>query len=151
MKNLLAGLAIILIGLFPTLSAQPKKYYQEPIWQPRIFLPYGDVIKGDFCPPSPVVPLTYNDPTFDESRLSKVPAPGVHPRVLITPTDLEVIRQKVALGNNAPLAFKVMWEREKRKQNAFYALVTKNDKLGKELAGLLVEKIKNLEKKLPEL
>jgi hypothetical protein len=144
---------IIVLSFFfvISISAQNRSFYQEPTWQPRIFLPYDEVIKGNFCPPSPVVSLTYNDPTFDENRLSKVPAPGVHPRVLVTPTDLEVIRQKVALGENAPLAFKVMWEREKRKQNAFYALVTKNDKLGKELAGLLVEKLKNLEKKLPEL
>lgn len=150
-KKHLKAIAIIVFFITSSLNAQPRKFYQEPTWQPRIFLPYDEVIKGDFCPPSPEVPLTYNDPTFNESRLSKVPAPGVHPRVLITPTDLEVIRQKVALGENAPLAFKVMWEREKRKQNAFYALVTKNDKLGKELAQLLVQKLKNLERKLPEM
>ena len=150
-KKHFAGIVFVVMLITSSLTAQNRKFYQEPTWQPRIFLPYDEVIKGNFCPPSPTVQLTYNDPTFDESRLSKVPAPGVHPRVLITPTDLEVIRRKVALGEEAPLAFKVMWEREKRKQNAFYALVTKNDKLGKELAGLLVEKLKNLEKKLPEL
>jgi hypothetical protein len=146
-KHLILILLLITSGIF----AQTRRIYQEPSWSPRIFLPYEEVVKGDFCPPSPTVPLTYNDPAFDETRLSKVPAPGIHPRVLITPADLEVIRRKVALGENAPLAFKVMWEREKRKQNAFYALVTRDDKLGKELAGLLVEKLKALEKKLPEL
>ncbi|MEI8087194.1 MAG: FN3 associated domain-containing protein [Paludibacter sp.] len=132
------------------LSAQTtvRSYYQEPTWKPRAILPYDDAINGNFWPKSPAVNNTYIDPNFDEQRLGKVPAPGIHPRVLITPDDVEKIRAKVALGENAPMAFKVMWEREKRKQNAFYALVSKNDALGKELAGQLVEKLKTLEPKL---
>jgi hypothetical protein len=149
MKKFLAGLALLLLsGLLQSLSAQPKKYYQEPTWKPRIFLNYDEVVRSDFFPASPEVKLTYHDPGFDESRLGKVPAPGIHPRVLITPDDLKRIREKVALGDKAPQAFRVMWEREKRKQNAFYALVTKDDKLGRELAGLLVQKLNVLEVKL---
>jgi len=146
-------LSILIFLLFisiTSLFAQTlvRSYYQEPIWKPRAILPYNDAITGNFWPKSPVVNVSYNDPNFDEQRLSKVPAPGVHPRVLLTPDDVEKIRDKVALGEDAPIAFKVMWEREKRKQNAFYALVTKNDALGKELAGLLVEKLKTLAPKL---
>lgn len=149
MKKLFAALALLLLtGLFQMLSAQTKKYYQEPTWNPRIFLNYDEVVRSDFFPPSPEVKLTYHDPAFDAGRLGKVPAPGVHPRVIITPDDLQRIREKVALGEQAPTAFKVMWEREKRKQNAFYALVTKDDKLGRELARMLVQKLKSLEVKL---
>jgi hypothetical protein len=89
MKKFLAGLALLLLsGLLQSLSAQPKKYYQEPTWKPRIFLNYDEVVRSDFFPASPEVKLTYHDPGFDESRLGKVPAPGIHPRVLITPDDL---------------------------------------------------------------
>ncbi|MFZ4582927.1 MAG: hypothetical protein ACOYM7_09780, partial [Paludibacter sp.] len=63
-KKRLASIAFVVMLLLPSLTAQIRKFYQEPTWQPRIFLPYDEVIKGDFCPPSPTVPLTYNDPTF---------------------------------------------------------------------------------------
>ncbi|MFZ4456879.1 MAG: FN3 associated domain-containing protein [Bacteroidales bacterium] len=129
-------------------QSDTRSYYQDPTWKPRAILPYDDAITGNFWPKSPAVNNTFNDPDFDESRLSKVPAPGVHPRVLITPDDVEKIRAKVALGDKAPIAFRTMWSRVSKSQNAFYALVTKNDALGKELASQLVDKLKTLEPKL---
>jgi hypothetical protein len=149
LKRFIFVILLTFISLLSISAQSPiRSFYQEPTWKPRAILPYDDAIKENFWPASPAVLNTYNDPSFDEQRLSKVPAPGIHPRVLITPDDLEKIRDKVALGENAPLAFKVMWEREKRKQNAFYALVTKNEALGKELAIQLVEKLKTLAPKL---
>ena len=131
--------------------AQTHSYYQEPTWKPRGILPYDDAINNNFWPKSPEVKLTYNDPTFDQSRLSKVPPVGVYPRVLITPTDVESIRAKVALGDKAPLPFRSMWQRVTNSKSAFYALVTKDNALGKELAARLVEKIKGLDSKITEL
>lgn len=152
MKKLLAGIAIFCFAATnQPITSQSSRYYQEPTWKPRKFLNYEEVIRGDFFPASPDVKLTFNDLTFDESRLSKVPAPGIHPRVIITPDDLQRIKEKVAMGEKAPAAFKVMWEREKRKQNAFYALVTGDNKLGRELAGMLVKKLKVLEIKLNDV
>ena len=126
----------------------PDAYYKDPIWKPRALLPAADALKGDFWPASPKTRVDYNDPTFDASRLSEVPPPGVHPRVLMSPSDVDLIRAKVALGDKAPPEFRAMWEREKRAKSAFYALVAKDDALGKKLAANLVAKIRSLEPKL---
>lgn len=135
---------VICTGCF----GQTRTYYQEPTWKPRAILPYDDAINNDFWPKSPTVNNTYNDAGFANERLSEVPAPGIYPRVLMTPSDVERIRAKVALGEKAPLPFKSMWQRVSRTQNAFYALVTNNDKLGRQLASQLVEKMHSLEPKL---
>ena len=129
----------------------PNKYYQEPTWQPRALLPYADAINNDFWPASPEVEVNYNDPTFDENKLAKVPPVGIYPRVLITPSDVEQIRAKLALGDKAPLAFKTMWQRVAKSQSPFYALVTKNDALGNRLAQELVQKIKELDVKIDSM
>ncbi len=131
--------------------AQERDYYHEPAWKPRAILPYEDAIKGNFWPKSPKVSIAFNDPDFATERLSEVPAPGVHPRVLVSPKDVGMIRAKVALGDKAPWPFRVMWARVMKSRNAFYALVTKNNALGKELAGQLVEKLKSLEPKLDQM
>lgn len=129
-------------------AAQLRQYYKEPQWQPRIFVPYDDAINDNFWPKSPEVLVSYNDPGFDDSRLGEVPKPGVHPRVLITPTDLKIIRNKVAMGDKAPFPFRMMWERVKKSQSPFYALVTKNKVLGRQYADQLVAKLKLLEPKI---
>ena len=128
-----------------------RQYYKEPSWKPRAILPAEDSLRGDFWAPSPHVPVTYNDPGFAEDTLGKVPAPGIHPRVLLNPSDVERIRSKLALGDKAPAPFRVMWQRVARSRSAFYALVYKDNKLGKELAGELAVKIKALEPKLDAL
>lgn len=144
-------LVALLFFTVAIVNAQDRAYYKEPTWKPRAFLPYDDAIKGNFWPKSPEVKVTYNNPGFAQERLSKVPAPGVHPRVIITPSDVEIIRAKIAMGEKAPLPFKSLWARVTKSQSAFYALVTKNNKLGKELAGQLVVKIKALEPKLDQM
>ena len=132
-------------------QAQTHSYYQEPTWKPRAILPYEDAINNNFFPKSPEVKLTYNDPSFDKERLATVPAPGIYPRVLITPKDVEAIRTKLALGDKAPLPFKSLWQRFSASKGAFYALVTKDNTLGKELSKQLVEKMKGLQPKLDEM
>jgi hypothetical protein len=44
--------------------------------------------------PSPSMELRYSDRGFAWSRLSKVPPPGIHPRVLLSPDDLPDIRRR---------------------------------------------------------
>ena len=142
-------LALFLVeGCLVFSQSQNRQFYQEPTWKPRAILPYEDAIKGNFWPKSPAVNNTFSDPGFSDERLSKVPAPGVHPRVLITPDDVEKIRAKVMLGDKATVPFQSMWARVTKSKSPFYALVTKNNELGKELAGQLVEKLKSLDKKL---
>lgn len=115
---------------------------------PRAILPYNDAINNNFWPRSPQVNNTYNDPGFDEARLSEVPAPGIYPRVLMTPKEVEIVRGKLALGSKAPATFKTLWERESKIKGAFYALVTKNDTLGKQLARQFVAKLHSLGPKI---
>ena len=149
-------LSIVILSLFACYSViaddlSTRAYYQLPTWKPRAILPTDDALSGKFWPASPLVHVTYDDPGFDEAKLSQVPAPGVHPRVLMNPTDIETIRAKVALGDKAPLAFRVMWQRVSDSKSAFYALVAKDDILGNQLARQLAEKMKTLEPKLDEL
>lgn len=145
------NLSAFCFGIFISITscfAQQRQYYQESTWTPRAILPYNDAINNDFWPQSPKVNNTYNDPDFDEQRLSQVPAPGVYPRVLMTPKDIDIIRAKLALGNKAPATFKTLWERESKIKGAFYALVTKNDTLGKQLARQLVAKLHSIGPKI---
>jgi hypothetical protein len=148
----LAHWACLSFFLVLKLSAQetnaPNGYYKDPAWKPRALLPSADALKGDFWPASPKTKVDYEDPSFDPSRLSEVPPPGVHPRALMSPSDVDLIRAKVALGDKASPEFRATWEREKRAKSAFYALVSKDDALGKELAANLVTKIGSLEPKL---
>ena len=81
--------------------------------------------------------------------LSKVPPVGLHPRVLLSPSDIETIRAKVALGDKADRYFRVVWNDIKKARpmdhihglasSALVALVTEDQKLGRQLAGILVE------------
>ena len=144
MQKKIAGIFFLIVFLLQQSTAQTRQYYKEPLWKPRAILPYADAIHNNFWPASPKVEVDYNDPGFDNNRLAKVPAPGIYPRVLITPDEVETIRQKLSQGEKAPLAFRVMWERVKNSQSPFFALVTNNDALGKKLAKELVQKIKDL-------
>ncbi|MFP5039894.1 chitobiase/beta-hexosaminidase C-terminal domain-containing protein [Parasediminibacterium sp. JCM 36343] len=142
----------ILLPLFAVQSfSQDRAYYQEPAWQPRGILPYADAINNNFWPKSPEVNVNYNDPLFDEGQLPKVPASGIYPRVLITPSDVEKVRAKLAMGEKAPISFRTMWARVSKAQSPFYALVTKDKTLGRRLAEELVGKIKALGPKLTDM
>jgi hypothetical protein len=142
---------VLMIVCHKETFAQTRKYYQEPTWKPRAILPYADAINNNFWPASPSVDFNYDDADFDERKLSAVPAPGIYPRVLITPTDVDIIKNKVALGDKAPAAFKVMWQRVSKLRTPFYALITNNDTLGRKLAAALVQKAKNLFTKIDAL
>ena len=59
-------------------------------------------------PPLPKVPFEYVRQGYAAERLSEVPPVGVHPRVALSPSDIEAIRRKVALGEKADRVFRVM-------------------------------------------
>lgn len=52
----------------------------------------------------------FKENCFDASRLGKLPPVGQHPRMYITPDDLQRIRDNVAKGDKAPYYFKIFWE-----------------------------------------
>ena len=135
---ILAGMIAVTNTAFASEESRP--YYKHSTWQPRVTLPAADALRGDFAPPSPEVKVDYTGTGFAEDRLSKVPAPAVHPRVYFSPDDIVLIRKKVELGDKAPPAFRKLWEVEKKSKSAFYALVVQDAVLGKELASKLAVK-----------
>ncbi len=151
LSRLLALPVSLLLVTGSGLAAEPDAYYTDPGWKPRAVLPAKDALKGDFWPASPKAGVDYNAPGFADARLSPPPPPGVHPRVLVTPEDVELIRARVAEGDKAPAAFQVMWERVKRNRSAFYALVANDDELGRQLAAELFKKVEAMEPKLDKL
>ncbi len=55
-----------------------------------------DVLNGAYpFPASPEFPVTYDTKGFAAERVSKVPAPGVHPRILLSPEDLPDLRRRL--------------------------------------------------------
>jgi hypothetical protein len=55
-----------------------------------------EVLDGKYpFPPSPKVDVRYDDSGLDHARLGKVPPPGVHPRLLISPDQLPDLRRRV--------------------------------------------------------
>ena len=151
MRNRFLFLTTVLVAFSVQSFCQQRAYYKEPTWQPRGVLPYTDAINNDFWPKSPEVNVNYNDPLFEDAQLPKVPAAGIYPRVLVTPSDVEKVRAKLAMGDKAPIAFRAMWVRVSKAQTPFYALVTKDKILGRHLAEELVTKIKALGPKLTEM
>ena len=69
------------------------------------FTPDADyVLSGQLhrdLPPLPPVPYDLEGPGFAEERLSRVPPSGVHPRVVLSPEDLDTIRKTFARGDAA--------------------------------------------------
>lgn len=60
----------------------------------------GQVLDGEYpFPPSPAVDVKINDAGLARERLSKVPPPGVHPRILISPDDLPDLRRRLKETN----------------------------------------------------
>jgi hypothetical protein len=94
---------------------------------------------------------------FNSKRLSKVPPPGTHPRVLMSPEDIRGIKDKIALGDKADMIFRKAVEEIKLQASGksgmhdpiytkgLLALITDDKTLGREAATLLVECAKYLE------
>ncbi len=127
------------------------------------------VLSGQFAknfPPLPEVDFGYNTKGFDTSRLPKVPEVGVHPRVIITPKEVEIMRKKVAQGAQADRVFKIVLQGLKNKAaskarpfyndapwanvsviaaKALLAMITEDHQLGQEAAKETVEHARYIE------
>jgi hypothetical protein len=149
-----AALACLLALAPPAVASSPtRSFYQEPAWQPRAHPTLDDVLSDTFHPPSPPVvpPIRYNTPGYAAAKLHPAPAPGIHPRVLVTPMDIDAIRARIAKGDAAPPEFRTLWQRVRESRSAFSALVAQDDDLGRALATQFVEKLRALEPKLDRL
>ncbi|MHC4885795.1 MAG: hypothetical protein ACYTGH_12005, partial [Planctomycetota bacterium] len=61
--------------------------------------------------PEPIkVPVHYKAPGFVASKLTPPPAPGIHPRIILGPDDIERFKKVHALGKDAPRIFRVQME-----------------------------------------
>ncbi|RMD75868.1 MAG: hypothetical protein D6820_13795, partial [Lentisphaerae bacterium] len=82
----------------------------EPRYRGR-FAPDADyVLSGQLhrdLPKLPPVPFRLDASGFAQERLSKVPPPGVHPRVVLSPEDLDHIRKVYQMGEKAPVVFRI--------------------------------------------
>ncbi|MEY3897478.1 MAG: hypothetical protein RLZZ214_2999, partial [Verrucomicrobiota bacterium] len=69
----------------------------EPV--PRMLpgeLSADEILNGAYpFPVSPDLPVTYDAGGFAKERVSRVPAPGVHPRILLSPEDLPDLRRRL--------------------------------------------------------
>jgi hypothetical protein len=87
------AVVVAAIGAASLLRADPPE--QEPRHLPGE-LSADQVLDGTYpFPPSPVVESGENWDGFARDRLSKVPAPGVHPRMLMSPEDLPGLRDRL--------------------------------------------------------
>lgn len=145
--------ALLFAAVLIPAAALAREFYQESAWQPRGQPSVTDVLGGKFHPAPPPLPrpVTYDTPGFAAERLHPAPAPGVHPRVLVTPQDLEAIRARVAQGEAAPAEFRTMWQRVRESRSAFSALVGRDEVLGRALAADFVARLHLLEPKLDRL
>jgi hypothetical protein len=75
----------------------------------------GGLIKD--LPPAPKVEFNFQGEGFDATRLSGVPAAGVHPRVIMSPSDIERMKKMVALGAKAPRFFRIHLEALRRNKD----------------------------------
>ncbi|MCU0793502.1 MAG: chitobiase/beta-hexosaminidase C-terminal domain-containing protein, partial [Opitutaceae bacterium] len=152
---LLSSIAFALSLPAATASTEPaaREFYREPVWQPRAHPTLEDVLSDTFHPASPPVvsPVTYSTPGFAADRIHSAPAPGVHPRVLITPADLDAIRTRVAQGEAAPPEFRALWQRIRESRSALSALIARDDALGRTLAAQFMDRVRSLEPKLDRL
>ncbi len=70
------------------------------------------ILNGEYpFPPSPVSAVTNNDDGLDLKRFGKTPAPGVHPRILISPDELPELRRRLKETECGKMALSVLKER----------------------------------------
>ncbi len=131
------------------------------------YAPDGDyILNGGLIrdlPPPIKVPVHYKAPGFDASKLTPPPAPGIHPRVIIGPEDIERFKVLHAAGDKAPRIFRLQMEQMRRDAEnwkvpanfnyggspwgedskiagwALYALITEDQELGRKAAEATVE------------
>lgn len=127
MKLLLAG--AICLSVMIRLSAETASFENTPaekrregqvyttkdgreIYWPKAFVSAEDIYEGKVhkTPMDRRADVTPQFDGFAKERLKPVPAPGVHPRILITPDDVKQIRENIAKGDKAPRNFRMAWD-----------------------------------------
>lgn len=88
MKHLILFLTVAACLMSANADSIPRKLPGE--------LSAEEILNGAYpYPASPEFPVTYDVTGFASERVSKVPAPGVHPRILISPEDLPDLRRRL--------------------------------------------------------
>lgn len=130
--------------------------------------------RAQFPSPFPAE-VHYKVPGFDTERLTKLPPPGVHPRILMTPEDVKRLQNEYKKGEKAGFVFKAIMRllRDRSKEDphrfapfggnadwdwcpplkaqAFLALITQDDELGKKVAQQVVEHAKYMEPRMDKV
>ncbi len=134
-----------------------------PIEYRGSFTPAAEnVLSGFLAKLNPALPktsfkLVSDKEGFNPTRLRKVPQPGIHPRVIMSPEDIQEIKNKIALGDKADTIFRKALDEIKLQASGksgmhdpiytkgLLALITDDQTLGREAATELVERAKYLE------
>ena len=148
-------------GLVSAAKIDEADFYKGSYAPDGDYILSGGLIKD--LPPPIEVPVHYDAPGFDGSRLSKVPAPGVHPRIIVSPSDIERLKDLHAMGEEAPRIFRLQMEQMRRDAEnwkipanfnyrgspwgedsviagwGLYALITEDQALGRKAAEATVE------------
>ncbi|MEM6885288.1 MAG: hypothetical protein AAF571_09665 [Verrucomicrobiota bacterium] len=98
MKNILH--ATVLVGVTVLGGCNDSQKVQRPEYKvpagESAYLPGDKVLNNQMnWKPSPVVEYSLNDSGFASDRISPVPAPGVHPRILMSPEDIPAVRKRL--------------------------------------------------------
>ncbi len=96
MKKWYLVLALGLPGIPVGIHAQDTEY-PGAIWPAAEPVLSGEW-QAQFPEPLPM-PIAFDNEGFAAERLSKVPAPGVHPRIFVSPEDIERIRAELRAEN----------------------------------------------------
>jgi hypothetical protein len=112
MKAFLAGILCLVLSSSLYAEIGEEDFYKGNYAPNADYILSGGLIKD--LPPMIEVPVNYKGEGFAADRLSEVPPPGVHPRVIMSPSDIENMKQMVALGDKAPRFFRIQLEQLKR-------------------------------------
>ncbi|MEM0966316.1 MAG: LamG-like jellyroll fold domain-containing protein [Verrucomicrobiota bacterium] len=131
------------------------KYKVDGAYRGRFTPPAEYVLSGQFyedmgpLPDSPWYYRTYEE-GYRQGVMSPVPPPGVHPRVLMGMEDIERIREKIRLGEDAPRYFQILlnWAQNQRPDlvsRSFMALVMEDEEAGRACVDELIALAKEQE------
>jgi hypothetical protein len=154
-------LSVMPLGYSGVSPVGEEHFYKGNYAAPGDYILNGGLIKD--LPDAIEVPVHYDAPSFDASKLTPPPKPGIHPRILIGPDDIESFKKLHASGMKAPRIFRMQMEQMRRDAEnwkvpmnfkyrtspwgedskiagwGLYALITENDTLGKKAADATVE------------
>lgn len=105
MSRMMIAVAGFVLSSFAALAQTPQQLPGE--------FTAEQILDGEYqWPPSPVVEIEQTAEGFDGARLVAVPPPGVHPRILFSPSELPDIRKRIARTETGRLALKTLRDRQ---------------------------------------